>query len=202
MFAEQQLQELVDFSANGDHVLTVYVDTDLRHNTLETIKRQIKSLLRDVRNDLPQDVEQIETFFDLNYGWKQPGVALFCCATRGFFRSYPVAVAFRSRVRVGTKPYVKPLAHFLEHYAHYGVILVDRVGARFFDFHLGELQGIGGHEGDDVRGVKRGRGSSATGMRGGQGRGHQEKNTTYGICVKRPRPRTPSSAKPKPDAFS
>lgn len=177
MFAEQQLQELLQFSANGDRVLSMYIDTDLRHNSLETIKLQVKGLLRDAKGAHGADAEKIEQYFDLQFDWNQPGVAVFSCVNQNFFRTYPVAVSFRNRLRLGTKPYVKPLAHFLEHYAHYGVILVDKIGARFFDLHLGELQGTGGIEGEDVRGIKRGRGSSAIGMRGGEGGGRQEEET-------------------------
>ncbi len=53
---------------------------------------------------------------------------------------------------------------------------MDRVGARFFEYHLGELQATNGTAGDDVRKLKTGGGSarsgsasSATGQRGGQG---------------------------------
>ena len=174
MFAEQQLEELLRFSGNGNGVLSLYLDTDMRRNTLETLKLQIRGLLREAKNNYPEDTGRIEAFFEDQYGWKQSGVAVFSCVAHDFFRAYPVAVSFRNRVRQGTKPYVKPLAHFLEHYAHYGVVLVDKIGARFFDFHLGELLGVGGVEGDDIRGVKRGRGSSAIGMRGGEGGGRHE----------------------------
>ncbi|MEJ2750219.1 MAG: hypothetical protein P8183_20275 [Anaerolineae bacterium] len=68
---------------------------------------------------------------------------------------------------MGSKPYIKPLAHLLDHYAHFGVIMVDRVGARFFEYHLGELQYSDGYMGEDVQKLKRGGGSSAVGMRGG-----------------------------------
>ncbi|MCL4868118.1 MAG: hypothetical protein KJ063_04045 [Anaerolineae bacterium] len=177
MFVEQQLHELLDFSANGNRVLSLYVDTDLRHQPVETIKLQVRSLLREAKGTNQEDVERIESYFDTTYDWKQPGIALFSCLKQGFFKAYPVAVSFRNRIRLGTTPYVKPLAHFVEHYAHYGVILVDKVGARFFDFHLGELVGEGMYEGEAVRGLKRGHGSSATGMRGGQGGGRQEEET-------------------------
>ena len=174
MFAEQQLEELLHFAANGNGVLSLYVDTDQRRNTVETLKLQVRGLLREAKNSNPEDAGRIENFFEGQYNWNQSGVAVFSCAAHDFFRAYPVAVSFRNRIRQGTKPYVKPLAHFLEHYAHYGVVLVDKIGARFFDFHLGELAGIGGFEGDEVRGVKRGRGTSAIGMRGGEGGGRHE----------------------------
>ena len=99
----------------------------------------------------------------------KPGLAIFAGAEGDFFRAYPVAVSFRNRLRVTSKPYVKPLAHLLENYSNYGVVLVDRVGARFFEYHLGELQATEGYMGEDVRKLKSGRGSSAVGMRGGQG---------------------------------
>jgi peptide subunit release factor 1 (eRF1) len=91
-----------------------------------------------------------------------------------FFRAYPSAISFRNRVRTGPKPYVKPLAHLMDHYAHYGVILVDKVGARFFEYHLGELVVTEGFMGEEVQKVKKGRGSSSVGRRGGQGGGRHE----------------------------
>ena len=66
---------------------------------------------------------------------------------------------------------MKPLAHFLDHYAHFGVIAVDRVNGRFYEYHLGELQSNEGFAGEEVRKVKRGGGSSAVGRRGGGGAG-------------------------------
>jgi peptide subunit release factor 1 (eRF1) len=88
-------------------------------------------------------------------------------------------VPFRNRVRIGDKPYVKPLLHFTRYYGHYGVILIDKIGARFFEFHLGELQDTAGAMGEDVRKLKHGGGSSATGMRGGQGTGRSEDETAH-----------------------
>ena len=41
------------------------------------------------------------------------------------------------------------------------------MGARFFEYHLGELQVTEGFLGEDVRKLKKGSGSSAVGMRGG-----------------------------------
>ncbi len=96
-------------------------------------------------------------------------MALFCGENGDFFRAYPSPVAFRNRVRLGSRPYVKPLTHFLDHYAHFGVILVDRVGGRYYEYHLGELQATDTYVGEDVRKVKSGTGSSAVGRRGGGG---------------------------------
>ena len=63
MFAEQQLDELLHFSANGNGVLSLYLDTDLRRQPLETLKLQIRGLLREAKSNYPEDAGRIESFF-------------------------------------------------------------------------------------------------------------------------------------------
>lgn len=171
MFTQENLEELLAFDAeNADaEVISLYLNADPSDNPIETIKLQLRGMLKEVGPGHEDDIGKIEQHFDLVHDWGKAGVAIFSCAAEDFFRAYQVAVPFRNRVRMGPKPYVKPLLHFMKYYANYGVILVDRVGARFFEFHLGELQDTGGTMGEDVRKLKHGSGSSATGMRGGTG---------------------------------
>lgn len=174
MLTQDQLHELLSFESNNGPVISLYLDSDTSQETMETIKLQVKGMIREAVVDQEEDVAAIEQYLDLSYGWDTPGLALFSGSAGKFFRSFPTAVAFRNRVRVGQKPYVKPLAHLLDFFAHYGVILVDRIGARFFEYHLGELQQTEGFLGEDVHKLKKGRGSTAVGMRGGQGGGKHE----------------------------
>jgi peptide chain release factor subunit 1 len=167
MFTQDQLQDLINYNANGEAVVSVYLDTDCSQQPAETIKLQVRGMLRELNGNYGEDAQIIERYLDHSYDWSKPGLALFSAATHDFFRAYPVAVSFRNRLRVGRKPYVKPLAHLLDHYAYFGVILVDRVGARFFEYHLGEMLDSEGVMGEDVRHLKKGSGSSAVGMRGG-----------------------------------
>lgn len=174
MFNQDQLQELLSFDANGRQVVSMYLDTDSGKTAIDAIKLTARGLLKDAQLAEEKDAAEIETYLNHSYDWSKPGLAIFCSQGGDFFRAYPVNVSFRNRVRVGHKPYVKPLAHLLDHYAHYGVILVDRIGARFFEYHLGELQASEGTMGEDVRKLKQGQGSSAVGMRGGQGGARHE----------------------------
>jgi len=167
MFTQDHLQELLAYSANGTPIVSIYLDTDCSQQPAETIKMQVKGMLRELNGANEQDAIIIERFLDHSYDWTKPGLALFSCASSDFFKAYPVSVTFRNRLRVGRRPYVKPLAHLLDHYAYYGVILVDRVGARFFEYHLGELQLSEGVLGEDVRKLKKGSGSASVGTRGG-----------------------------------
>lgn len=174
MFTEENLDELLAFEAEDAQVVSLYLNADLGENPIETIKLQARGLLREVPDELQEDVDQIEEYFEHEHDWHKAGIAVFSCAPKDFFRAYQVAVPFRNRVRIRPTPYVKPLLHLLKYYTNYGVILVDRVGARFFEFHLGELNETSGTMGEDIRKLKHGRGSSATGMRGGVGGARQE----------------------------
>jgi peptide subunit release factor 1 (eRF1) len=178
MFGQQELQELLSFESGGAKVVSMYLDADTAQQPKDSIKLQARGLLRELEG-LDDDVAAIENYLNLEHDWSAPGLAIFSCTAQEFFRAYPAEVAFRNRVRVSRKPYVKPLAHLLDHYAHYGVIVVDQIGARFYEFHLGELQATEGVMGEDVRKLKRGSGSSATGMRGGQGGARHEEEAAH-----------------------
>ena len=169
MFSQDDMQELLTYEGNGDGVISIYLDTDSGRQSTEAIKLTAKGLLKEVQPQHEREAQAIERYLDLSYDWSKPGLALFCGRGGSFFRSYPSPVAFRNRIRLGPRPYVKPLAHFLDHYAHFGVIVVDRVNGRFYEYHLGEPQSIEECNGEEVRKVKRGGGSSAVGRRGGGG---------------------------------
>ncbi|MEZ4516003.1 MAG: hypothetical protein R3C44_03885 [Chloroflexota bacterium] len=167
MFSQDHMQELLGYEANGTSVVSVYLDTDSAQQTVEAIKLQARAMLKEVQPEHDKEALAIERYLDLSYDWTNPGLAVFCAKEGEYFRAFPSPVAFRNRVRLGSRPYVKPLTHLLDHYAHFGVILVDRVGGRFYEYHLGELQGTDSYTGEDVRKVKSGSGSSAVGRRGG-----------------------------------
>lgn len=169
MFSQEHMQELVSYEGNGDGVVSVYLDTDSSRQSVEAIKLTARGLLKEVQPQHEKEAQTIERYLDLSYDWSKPGLALFCGKGGAFFRAYQSPVAFRNRVRLSARPYVKPLTHLLDHYAHFGVIVVDRVGGRFFEYHLGELQASDSFTGEEVRKVKDGSGSSAVGRRGGAG---------------------------------
>ncbi|MCB0036905.1 MAG: hypothetical protein KDE51_22895 [Anaerolineales bacterium] len=175
MFSQADLQELLSFDAGDHRVLSLYLNADVGEESRETIKLRVRNLLKEAGPQHSADAEAIERYLDHSHDWSKPGLAIFSCAAKDFFRVYETAVAFRNRIRCNKTPYVKPIAHLLDYYAHYGVVLVDRVGARFFEYHLGELQETEGTIGEDVRKLKDGRGSSAVGMRGG-GEGARQEN--------------------------
>ena len=180
MVTQEDLQELLAFDAEGAKVVSLYLDSDTSQQTSETVKLQVRTMFKDV-GGLEDDAAAIERYLDFSHDWGIPGLAMFSCADKDLFRAYPSAISFRNRMQIGRRPHVKPLSHLLDYYAHYAVIVVDRVGAQFFEYHLGELQKVAGTMGEDVRKQKHGGGSArsggataATGQRGGQGGKHEE----------------------------
>jgi hypothetical protein len=164
MLTEANLHELLDYQAQTQ-VLSVYLNTNPAGGSADVYKLHLRSMLKDL--DLPGDVEVVEQYIQREFDWSGRSVAIFSCAAEGFFRAYPLAVAVRSRVRVSKQPHVKPLSDLLDFYGGYGVVLVDKQGARFFSFHLGELDEQNGHLGESVRHAKHGGASSMPGRRGG-----------------------------------
>lgn len=168
MFRENDLQELVAFEAQTP-VLSVYLNVDPVEHTTDEYKLALRQMLKRVEGTAaPDDTTAVERFFNHEYDWSGRGVAVFSCAEEMFWRAYSLAVPVASGVTVARKPHVWPLAALVDAYGSYLVALVDRQGVRLSLFEMGELQATDGHLGEEVRRLKRGRGSSGGhGRRGG-----------------------------------
>lgn len=157
MISEKELQELTSVVGTGTPVLSLYLDTDLSQQSKEKCKLVLRDLLERVRGSAANDdVVKIETFFDLEYDWQGKGVALFSASEHGFWRVYPLTVPIASEAHVGEQPYLKPLTQVLNEFARYGVVLVDREGARLFLVHMGQIEEKGSLTGQEVKRHKQG----------------------------------------------
>ncbi len=176
MLTDAAIRELLEYRSEAP-VLSVYLNLEPSQANTDLIRLNLRNMLREV--NMPQDEARIWDYVDHGREWKGRALALFSCAADDFFRAYPLGVPLRSRYFVGNQPYVKPLAHLLDDYGHYGIILVDKQRARFFSFHLGELEELEEFQGEEVRHVKRGGASTFPGRRGGAaGQTHYEEEVT------------------------
>jgi peptide chain release factor subunit 1 len=164
MLTEKDLREILNYSA-GKPVLSLYLNTEPSAGNADAYRLRLRNMLKEV--DAPKDNARIEQYFNHEYDWSGRGVAVFSCADQEYFRAYPLAVPIRSRVRVSDHPHFKPLADLWDAFGGYGVALVDKQGARFFHFTLGELEEQQGFLGEEVKHTKSGGASSVAGMRGG-----------------------------------
>ena len=164
MLSDRDVQELLHYKPSHP-VLSIYLNTDPAEGNADAYKLRLRTMLKDI--ELAEDVAAIQRYFEHEHDWSGRSVAVFSCAPQKFFKAFSLAVATRSRVQINDRPYVKPLADLLDSYGGYGVVLVDKVGARLFYFHLGELREQEGVMGEAIRHTKRGGGSQAAGRRGG-----------------------------------
>ncbi|MFN7035617.1 MAG: hypothetical protein ACK4SN_04550 [Bellilinea sp.] len=164
MLAERELRELLQF-VSPDPVLSVYLNTDPSAGNSDGYRLRLRNMLKGV--NLPDDVAAIENYFQWEYDWSGKGVVLFSCAPQKFFRVYPLAIPVPDVVHISDRPSVRVLADLLDSYGGYGVVLVDKQGARLFFFHLGELREQEGVVGEAVKRVKRGGASTVPGSLGG-----------------------------------
>jgi len=171
MFSEKDLHELMDFRSASTPVLSLYLNVDLTQQKTDQYKLKLRSLLKKASGKASsQDISAIERYFDFEFDWQAKGIAAFSCQDEGFWRVYPLAVPVENRVYVYNRPYIKPLTDVLDAFGRYGVILVDREGARFYRFHLGELEVATGVLGEEVKRLKHGAGSASAGRRAGDTR--------------------------------
>lgn len=157
MITQKDLQELVDFQSEDPPVVSLYLVVGPTAGTKEAHRAALRGLLKEASSGASsKDIEAIEKYFDFEYDWQARAVAVFSCADKGFWRDFQLDVPVHNKVSVGRRAYVKPLTRLLDAFSRYGVILVDREGARLFQFEMGRLREAAGTLGDEVKRHKQG----------------------------------------------
>jgi len=158
MMQEQDLHELAELVSESGSVLSLYLYIDPQRRSVDETKLSLRRLLAQATEQgaAPADVERIERFFEHEYDRQGRAVALFSCQARKFWRDYTLLVPVQSTCYVGARPYITPLSDLWDNYGRVGVILVDRVGARLFVYHLGALEDSVGTLGEEVKHHKQG----------------------------------------------
>ena len=164
MFSEKDLQELLDYSAESQ-ILSVYLSTDPTKTTTEAAKIQLRNALKTV--DLPDDVQAVEDYVNLEYDWFAKGLVIFSCQEEGLFQAHPFNLPVPDRVFVGDRPVLRPLIRLINTFTGWSVVLVDKQSARFFSFDFGELDKRYSVSGEEVKQTKRGGGNAMPGRMGG-----------------------------------
>jgi len=166
VFSKQELKELAAFRSDTSPVLSVYLNVDVTQLTAEQYRLTLRGMLKSVADRAArEDVEAVERYLDLEYDWQGRGIAMFAAAD--FWRAYPLVLPVGDSVHVSPTPYIKPLADYFDAYDRYGVVLVDREGARLFLFNQGTLQDATGVLGEELRSHRH----DATGRGGRMGAG-------------------------------
>lgn len=158
MMQEHDLHELTELVSEKANVLSLYLHVDRRSRSFEEHKLALRSLLAQAAEQgaATTDIERIERFFEHEFDRQGRTVACFSCQAQKFWRGYSMLVPSQNAVFVGRRPYIKPLSDIWDNYGRFGVVMVDREGARAFVYHLGAPVDTAGVLGAEVRRHKQG----------------------------------------------
>lgn len=159
MIDQATLQALVGFQSTHKTApaLSLYLDVDPRRRTTDEYRLALRHLLATVDGQAnKEDSARIERFIEKEYDRQSRSLVCFSCAVEDFWHAIPLAAPVADTVFVGQRAYIKPLGDLLDTFARYGVVLVDREGGHLFMFNLGQLEGVSGVTGEDVKRHKQG----------------------------------------------
>lgn len=167
MFNEKLLRELATLEGTGP-VLTVYLNVDPTAHTAEEYKLILREMLKQAEDDAEaEDIEAVKRYVDYEYDWAGRGLAIFSRQADDIWHALTLSVPVRSGVTVARKPYISPLVELNSLYGRYAVAQVDRQGARFYLFQMGEAIAEEEFDGETLKGRRKEKGSSMAGMLGG-----------------------------------
>ncbi|HQE93631.1 MAG TPA: hypothetical protein PLH19_12570 [Anaerolineae bacterium] len=175
MFDEKSLKKLASLEASGP-ILSLYLNVDPTQHTAEEYRLVLREMLKQAEGIVDDaDSNAVKRYVDLEYNGSGRGLVIFSRQAEKLWYALPLAVPVRNGITAANKPYISPLVELDGFYGRYAVAWVDRQGGRFFLFQMGELVTQDGTVGEDVRHIRKGRGSSVVGMRGGsQASGRKE----------------------------
>jgi peptide chain release factor subunit 1 len=155
------LRKLTDWAPEHP-VTSLYLDVDgRRHPSRNGYLVRMRDLLkglsldrwdREQRRSVSEDVEAISRFVEEELDRSGiGGVAVFSSSRSGLWEDVPVALPFRDRLHIGSRPLLIPLEGMLERFETFCVLVSDRERARLLYVHQDQVeQGAEIH--DDVPG--------------------------------------------------
>lgn len=155
------IRKLTDWTP--DHPVTsLYLDVDgRRHPSRNGYIVRMRDLLKGVgldrwdreqRRSVGEDLEAIRRFVEEDLDRRGlGGVAVFSSSRSGLWEEVPVALPFRDRIHVGSRPLLIPLEGMLERFETFAVLVADRERARLLYVRQGQVEERGEIH-DDVPG--------------------------------------------------
>jgi peptide subunit release factor 1 (eRF1) len=112
-------------------------------------------LARAVQEEIARDLERVQQYLrsPSNLPAAQ-GVAVFACEGLGLFEAVPLPVVHRSRLAVDASPLIRELASVEDEFGRLLTVVLDRMGARFFEVTAYDTQELTGLRADNTRGKR------------------------------------------------
>ncbi len=176
------IEALTGFKGRDDLVTSFYLDTDKSRLSKKEIQVSLKNLLtaarleveamdaaKDKKESLAADLERTGDYVTRGLGsLNAPGLALFSCTRRDFWRPLELPHGPRNRTVFDATFYVRPLAAIIDRFSRICVLLLNRREARWYEVVMGEIGPLeslqsdvpakvrdGGFEGTEAKRIER-----------------------------------------------
>jgi peptide chain release factor subunit 1 len=159
MISDQELQTLVDFKGEKP-VLTLYLNTDLAHQSKDAIKLAARQQLKDYGKQAHDEIQAIDKYLDLEYDWLAPGLAIFASGSE-LWRAIPLPLPVRPQAYYMDKPYVRVLSDVKDRLSPYVVALLDNESLRLFQVTAGAIRTESETSGEEIKRHRQGGWSAA-----------------------------------------
>jgi peptide subunit release factor 1 (eRF1) len=136
MYNQADLKKLAALSGPERAFLTIYLNDASGVQSMDSHCQRIRALLREHPEELEhfeRNMEWVKRDLDENPKIKG-GRCWFACWALDFFSASPLPPELRARdtVRVGSSPYLRPLAEFHDEFENFVVVIADNKSAQVF----------------------------------------------------------------------
>jgi peptide subunit release factor 1 (eRF1) len=164
----ERLERLTTVDAGRHRVVTCYIKLEPRDRSrgkyLIKLKNRVRAALqglprlgldRTVHDEVARDIDRVQQHLrnPANLPSTQ-GLAIFACEAIGLFEALPLPVVHRSRLAVDATPLVRELASVEDEFGRLLTVVLDRMGARFFEVTAYDTLELSGLRADSTRGKR------------------------------------------------
>ncbi|OSI23687.1 baeRF10 domain-containing protein [Bradyrhizobium canariense] len=161
LLSPEHLRELAQLDTGGPALTSLYLQltperrtgrawqtalSALAHTALQLADNAMQKMVR-------ADIGEIERALNDQLPALGRGAAFFVCRERGIWRQIALPIALPDQIRIGTRPYLRPMLRSWGSHDRTLIALLSREQSRFFATHLGTLEEIYRVKGQRIRGM-------------------------------------------------
>ncbi len=162
----ERLARLTAVRPGAHRVVSCYLKLEPRDRSRGKYLIKLKNRVREVAQGLPRlglpravqeaigrDLDRVQQHLRTQANLpSSQGVAIFACEAIGLFEALPLPVVYRSRLSVDATPLIRELASVEEEFGRLLTVVLDRMGARFFEVTAYDTKELSGLRADSTRG--------------------------------------------------
>jgi hypothetical protein len=151
VLTNRRFVELAGVTCDDGPVVSLYLDLSPQHRHNDAWEISFKTMARVALagSKAGPDADAVRTEIARMERWIREvaprmgrGAALFSCPARDLWWSISLPVALPNRLRIGRRPYLRPLARVRDEHDRFAVVLLDNHRARLFLSQLGAIEEV------------------------------------------------------------